>query len=155
MSNVEKALKKVGVQIRDGLTDFRDLDDVLGELAKKYNDLNDVEKNGIATALFGTMQGEMGKVLLSNWDKVQELTNISANSSTEALDKFSAYTDTLQAHINSLTASYEHLASVVADSEFLKGAADAASGFLDVISALIDKLGVLSVATEQLLVAQH
>lgn len=147
LSNVEKALKKVGVQIRDGLTDFRDLDDVLGELAKKYNDLNDVEKNGIATALFGTQQGEMGKVLLSNWDKVQELTNISANSSTEALDKFSAYTDTLQAHINSLTASYEHLASVVADSEFLKGAADAASGFLDVISALIDKLGVLSVAT--------
>lgn len=146
LSNVEKALKKVGVQIRDGLTDFRDLDDVLGELAKKYNDLNDVEKNGIATALFGTQQGEMGKVLLSNWDKVQELTNISANSSTEALDKFSAYTDTLQAHINSLTASYEHLASVVADSEFLKGAADAASGFLDVISALIDKLGVLSVA---------
>ena len=146
LSNVEKALKKVGVQIRDNLTDFRDLDDVLGELAKKYNDLNDVEKNGIATALFGTQQGEMGKVLLSNWDKVQELTNISANSSTEALDKFSAYTDTLQAHINSLTASYEHLASVVADSEFLKGAADAASGFLDVISALIDKLGVLSVA---------
>lgn len=147
LSNVEKALKKVGVQIRDNLTDFRDLDDVLGELAKKYNDLNDVEKNGIATALFGTQQGEMGKVLLSNWDKVQELTKISADSSTEALDKFSAYTDTLQAHINSLTASYEHLASVVADSEFLKGAADAASGFLDVISALTDKLGVLSVAT--------
>ncbi len=147
LSNVEKALKKVGVQIRDGLTDFRDLDDVLGELAKKYNDLNDVEKNGIATALFGTQQGEMGKVLLSNWDKVQELTKISADSSTEAMDKFSAYTDTLQAHINSLTASYEHLASVVADSEFLKGAADAASGFLDVISVLIDKLGVLSVAT--------
>lgn len=147
LSNVEKALKKVGVQIRDGLTDFRDLDDVLGELAKKYNDLNDVEKNGIATALFGTQQGEMGKVLLSNWDKVQELTKISADSSTEALDKFSAYTDTLQAHINSLTASYEHLASVVADSEFLKGAADAASGFLDVISAVTDKLGVLSVAT--------
>lgn len=147
LSNVEKALRKVGVQIRDGLTDFRDLDDVLGELAKKYNDLNDVEKNGIATALFGTQQGEMGKVLLSNWDKVQELTKISADSSTEALDKFSAYTDTLQAHINSLTASYEHLASVVADSEFLKGAADAASGFLDVISAVTDKLGVLSVAT--------
>lgn len=146
LSNVEKALKKVGVQIRDNLTDFRDLDDVLGELAKKYNDLNDVEKNGIATALFGTQQGEMGKVLLSNWDKVQELTKISADSSTEAMDKFSAYTDTLQAHINSLTASYEHLASIVADSEFLKGAADAASGFLDVISALIDKLGVLSVA---------
>lgn len=147
LSNVETALKKVGVQIRDNLTDFRDLDDVLGDLAKKYNDLNDVEKNGIATALFGTQQGEMGKVLLSNWDKVQKLTDISVNSSTEALDKFSAYTDTLQAHINSLTASYEHLASVVADSEFLKGAADSASGFLDVISVLIDKLGVLSVAT--------
>ena len=146
LSNVETVLKKVGVQIRDNLADFRDLDDVLGDLAKKYNSLTSVDQYAISTALFGTQQGETGKVLLSNWDKVQELTDISANSSTEAMDKFSAYTDTLQAHVNSLTASYEHLASVVADSEFLKGAADAASGFLDVISALIDKLGVLSVA---------
>lgn len=146
LSNVETVLGKIGVKIRENLTDYRDLGDVLKEVSEKYSSLTDVERNAVNTAMFGTYQQNKGTVLLSNWDKVEKLTKVSEQSSNEALDKFSAYTDTLQAHINSLTASYEHLASVVADSEFLKGAADAASGFLDVISALIDKLGVLSVA---------
>lgn len=146
LSNVEKVLAKVGVKIRDGVTDFRDLGDVLDELAGKWNILNDVEQNAISYNLFGSYQSNFGRILLSNWDKVEKLTEISENSSTEALDKFSAYTDSVQSHINSMIASYEHLASVIADSEFLKGAADTGAAFLDTISAIIDKLGVMSTA---------
>ena len=146
LSNVEKVLAKVGVNIRDGVTDFRDLGDVLDELAGKWNTLNDVEQNAISYNLFGSYQSNFGRILLSNWDKVEKLTEISQNSSTEALDKFSAYTDSVQSHINSMIASYEHLASVIADSEFLKGAADTGAAFLDTISAIIDKLGVMSTA---------
>lgn len=146
LSNVEKVLAKVGVKIRDGVTDFRDLGDVLDELAGKWNTLNDIEQNAISYNLFGSYQSNFGRILLSNWDKVEKLTEISENSSTEALDKFSAYTDSVQSHINSMIASYEHLASVIADSEFLKGAADTGAAFLDTISAIIDKLGVMSTA---------
>ena len=146
LSNVEKVLAKVDVKIRDGVTDFRDLGDVLDELAGKWNTLNDVEQNAISYNLFGSYQSNFGRILLSNWDKVEKLTEISENSSTEALDKFSAYTDSVQSHINSMIASYEHLASVIADSEFLKGAADTGAAFLDTISAIIDKLGVMSTA---------
>ena len=146
LSNVEKVLAKVGVKIRDGVTDFRDLGDVLDELAGKWNTLNDVEQNAISYNLFGSYQSNFGRILLSNWDKVEKLTEISQNSSTEALDKFSAYTDSVRSHINSMIASYENLASVIADSEFLKGAADTGAAFLDTISAIIDKLGVMSTA---------
>lgn len=146
LSNVEKVLAKVGVKIRDGVTDFRDLGDVLDELAGKWNTLNDVEQNAISYNLFGSYQSNFGRILLSNWDKVEKLTEISENSSTEALDKFSAYTDSVQSHINSMIASYENLASVIADSEFLKGAADTGAAFLDTISAIIAKLGVMSTA---------
>lgn len=146
LSNVEKVLAKVGVKIRDGVTDFRDLGDVLDELAGKWNTLNDVEQNAISYNLFGSYQSNFGRILLSNWDKVEKLTEISETSSTEALDKFSAYTDSVQSHINSMIASYEHLASVIADSEFLKGAADTGAAFLDTISTIIDKLGVMSTA---------
>lgn len=146
LSNVEKVLAKVGVKIRDGVTDFRDLGDVLDELAGKWNTLNDVEQNAISYNLFGSYQSNFGRILLSNWDKVEKLTEISENSSTEALDKFSAYTDSVQSHINSMIASYENLASAIADSEFLKGAADTGAAFLDTISAIIAKLGVMSTA---------
>lgn len=146
LSNVETVLGKIGIKIRDGLTDFRDLSDVLSELAAKYDKLNDIERNAVNTALFGTYQQNKGAVLLSNWDKVEKLTKVSEDSTTEALDKFEAYTEGVEAHINSMTASYENLASIIADSEFLKGATDAASGLLDVISQVVDKLGVLSTA---------
>lgn len=147
LSNVESVLGKIGVKIRDSLTDYRELSDVLEDVAAKYHTLNDVERNAVNTALFGTYQANKGAVLLENWDKVKQLIAVSANATTEAMEKFEAYTDTLEAHINSMTASYEHLASVIADSEFLKGATDTASDFLDIISTLIDKLGVLSTAT--------
>ncbi len=146
LSNVETVLGKIGIKIRDGLTDFRDLSDVLSELAAKYDKLNDVERNAVNTAMFGTYQQNKGAVLLSNWDKVEKLTKVSEDSTTEALDKFEAYSESVEAHINSMTASYENLASTIAGSEFLKGATDAASGFLDVISQVVDKLGVLSTA---------
>ena len=146
LSNVETVLGKIGIKIRDGLTDYRDLSDVLTELAGKYDKLNDVERNAVNTALFGTYQQNKGATLLANWDKVEKLTKVSESSTTEALDKFDAYTESVEAHINSMTASYEHLASIIADSEFLKGATDTASGFLDVISMIVDKLGVLSTA---------
>lgn len=146
LSNVEKALNKVGIKLRENLTDYRDLSDVLKELAGKYNTLNDVERNSINTALFGTYQANMGQILLSNWDKVEKLTEISEKSSTEALDKFNKYADSVTAHVNSTKAAYEKLAIQLADSEFLKGAADAGTGFLNVLSEIIDKLGVMSTA---------
>lgn len=146
LSNVEKALNKVGIKLRENLTDYRDLSDVLKELAGKYNTLNDVERNSINTALFGTYQANMGQILLSNWDKVEKLTEISEKSSTEALDKFNKYADSVTAHVNSMKAAYEKLAMQLADSEFLKGAADAGTGFLNVLSEIIDKLGVMSTA---------
>lgn len=144
LSNVEKVLGKVGVKIRSSVGDFRDLSDVLSELAGKWDTLNDTERNAVSYNLFGTYQSEKGKVLMANWDKVKQLTEVSAQSSTEALDKFAAYSEGLEAHINSLTAAYENLASKIADSEFLKGSADAGAVLLDTISQIIDKLGVLS-----------
>lgn len=146
LSNVEKTLGKIGIKIRENLTDYRDLSDVLRELAARYGSLNDVERNSVNTALFGTYQANIGQVLMTNWDKVENLAKISANSTDEALKKFEAYSDTVEAHINSMTAAGEKLSMQIVDSEFLKGAADSGTVFLNVLSDVIDKLGVLSTA---------
>ena len=67
-------LGKIGVKIRENLTDYRDLGDVLKEVSEKYSSLTDVERNAVNTAMFGTYQQNKGVVLLSNWDKVEKLT---------------------------------------------------------------------------------
>mgnify|MGYP005893516721 CR=1 FL=1 len=146
LSNVETVLGKIGIKIRSSIDDYRDLSDVLRELAAKYNDLTDVQRNAVGSALFGTYQSNLGTLMLSNWNKVEKLTKVSENSSDEALKKFNDYADTVEAHINSMKAAYEKLSMQLADSEFLKGAADGGAAFLNVLSEVIDKLGVLSTA---------
>ena len=146
LSNVETVLGKIGIKIRSSIDDYRDLSDVLRELAAKYNDLTDVQRNAVGSALFGTYQSNLGTLMLSNWDKVEKLTKVSENSSNEALKKFNDYADTVEARLNSMKAAYEKLSMQLADSEFLKGAADGGAAFLNVLSEVIDKLGVLSTA---------
>lgn len=146
LSNVETVLGKIGIKIRSSLTDYRDLSDVLRDVAAKYNDLTDVERNAVNSALFGTYQANAGQMLLSNWDKVEKLTKVSESSTDEALQKFNDYADTVEAHINTMTAAYEKLAMQLADSDFLKSAADGGTAFLNILSQIIDKLGVASTA---------
>ena len=49
ISKSEEAYRKMGIEIRDALTgDFRDVPDVLDELAIKWNSLTKIQKNYIA-----------------------------------------------------------------------------------------------------------
>lgn len=48
-NKVDKALKSVGVQLKDTNGQFRDLDDVFLELSKKWNTLDRNQQRYIAT----------------------------------------------------------------------------------------------------------
>lgn len=58
VNDTEKVLSKVGIALRDTNMKFRDTEDVLGEVASKWQTYTDVEKNAIATAIAGVRQRE-------------------------------------------------------------------------------------------------
>ena len=53
ISDVEKALDRVNIKIRDSKTTFRGMDEVLIDLSKSWNKINQVEQNNIANAIAG------------------------------------------------------------------------------------------------------
>ena len=53
-NDVEKALGALGIKIRDSVDNFRNFDDVMAEIASKWDSYSDVQQSGIATALAGT-----------------------------------------------------------------------------------------------------
>lgn len=55
LNDVEKVLNAIGIQIRSTSTEMRGFDEVLDDLAEKWDNLNDVERNAVATAMAGKL----------------------------------------------------------------------------------------------------
>lgn len=60
INDIEKVLNKIGISMRNSQLDMRDFGDVLDDLAERWNGLDEVSKNALATAFAGK------KVLCSN-----------------------------------------------------------------------------------------
>lgn len=56
ISNAEKALKRVGIQLRTDKNSFKDLDQIMSELYEKLNTLSDVDMSNLAYELAGLRQ---------------------------------------------------------------------------------------------------
>ena len=97
LNDVETALGAMGIQLRDTVSTFRSFDDVLDEIASKWDTYSTVQQAGIATSLAGTRQRENLVAMLSNWDSVLKYQEIASNSYGTAVEKMEAYTNSIEA----------------------------------------------------------
>lgn len=120
INDIERVLSVIGVRIRDSAHQMRDFDDVLGDIAAKWDLLDKVSQNAIATALAGTRQREAFAVLMNNYDKYQELLEVSQNSEGTAAKKYQSYLEQLEASQKRLQTAWEKLTQNTDIADFLK-----------------------------------
>ena len=120
LNDIEKVLKKLGISLRSSNLEFREFDDVLDDIAAKWDTLDGVSKNAIATAMAGTRQRESFLVLMENYDKYKDFIEEAANSEGTAAEKYKAYEDSLEASQKKLSAALEELASKTEVVDFFK-----------------------------------
>lgn len=111
LNDIERVLSTLGIQIRSSSREMRDFDDVLDEVAEKWQYLDSVSQNAIATALAGTRQRESFAVLMNNYDKYKEFIEVSRNSAGTADKKYQSYLDQLEASQKRLKAAWEDIAN--------------------------------------------
>lgn len=121
INDIEKVLKKIGISIRSSATEFRSFETVLGEVADKWERLDSVSKNAVATAFAGQRQRESFLVLMENMDRVDELTEISAESAGTATEKYQAYYESIESATKRLQTAWENLAHSFEVNGFVKG----------------------------------
>ena len=136
LSDVQKALAQVGIKLFDVNGSFRNMDEVLGEIASKWTQLNDVEKSSIAYAVAGTRQRNLFLQLMNNWDKTLYLSTVALNSENKAMDKQGIYIESLEAKMNRLSAAWDKFTTKGTDASLFKGMADAGNVLLEVLNAL-------------------
>lgn len=135
INDVESALGKVGIALRETNGDFRNMEDVLDEVAAKWSALTNFERAGITAAIAGTRQREKFTILMENYGKALEYAEVATNSEGTAMKKFAAYQESVEAHFNTLIASAEALSKQTFPPELLNGFIDAGTAVLDFLEA--------------------
>jgi len=140
INNVEIALRRVNIELRETDTSFRDFGGVLEDLAKKWDTLNDIEQANISKAIAGVRQANMFRVLMTNMGQALEYQTEQFNASGLAMDRYKIYMDGVEAKQNQLKASMEGLYQGAIKNGLIQG-------FLDLgieIIEIIDKFGGLT-----------
>ena len=141
LSNVEAALRGVGIALRDDDGEFRNLNDVLGEIAKKWKTLSGIDRNAVAVALGGTRQQENVRILMEYWDQVVTLTNVAADSAGTAQKKFDAYSEGIEARLNALKSAWQSFSTDFLSSDFVKNTVSGLTKLLNILDKITNVLG--------------
>lgn len=136
LNNVESALARVDIKLRDSKDSFRDLGAVLEELSGRWNTLTEVEQANIAKAIAGVRQQNMFSVLMTNMSSAIKLQEEQYNSAGLAADRYQIYLDSLEAAQNELKASAEALYQGSVSNGTIKFFLEGATGAIDFITAI-------------------
>ena len=139
LNDVESALDRINVKLRDDAENFRDMSDVLEDVAAKWQDLNEVEQANIAKAIAGVRQRENFLVLMNNMNMAFKYQAEESGAAGLALERYGIYEQSVEAASNRLTASWEKLWQDAMSGKALANLYDFGNGFLQ----LIDKMGGL------------
>lgn len=141
LNDVEQVFNGLNIKLRDSSGEFRNMYDVISELANKWTKLDNVEQNWVATSVAGTRQRETFLTLMENWDRAVTLSTTALNSEGMAMDKMSIYLESIEANLNKLKAAVEDLLYSEEIANVINLVIKAITRLVEGISWLIDKLG--------------
>lgn len=119
ISAAETSLRNIGVEVRKTDGEFNEFNDTMGELAKQWDTLSDVEKSNISFNLAGTRQINVIQTLLRNWSEYEELVNKANNSTGVTFENQEKYAASLEGRIKELSAVTTSIGSNIFNSDDL------------------------------------
>ena len=145
-NKIESALRTIGVALRDANGQFRNLDDVFLDIAKKWDSLDTNTQRYIATMAAGSRQQSRFIAMMSDYERTMELVNAANNSAGASQKQFEKTTQSLEAKINRLKNSWDTFVQGLANSSFIKASVDALTLLLNVLNKITDIFGANSIS---------
>lgn len=82
-------------------------------------------------------------VLMQQYSKAQEYMQVADNASGKSMEKYGAYTDSLEGKLEGFKSTFESLSNTVLDSDALKGLVSSGTDVLGLVDKLTNSLGVM------------
>ena len=140
-NKIEGALRTIGVALRDASGQFRNLDDVFLDIAKRWNSLDTNTQRYIATMAAGSRQQSRFIAMMSDYERTMELVNAANNSAGASQKQFEKTLNSLDAKLNRLKNSWDTFVQGLANSSFIKASVDALTFLLNILNKITDILG--------------
>ena len=155
LNDVETVLNKLQIKTRNTVGEFRSMDEVLDEIASKWNSFDKVTQNAITTAMAGTRQRETLNVLFENFDQVKKARKVIDESEGSADKKYEAYTSSIAGSQKRL----ENAMQKIADGEGWKNTLidiyDILKTGTDFLGVILDNLKVIAGVAGALIVLKN
>ena len=141
MSKAQKALDRLNIDIEKSTGDLKPLNEILQEVASKWEGLTDVEKQYTSEMLAGNRQRAVFVSLMESMTRQQELYNDALNSDG-ALEKANEIkAKSIEGLTNTLKTQTNIMWSSLINSDMIKGFIAGMTTIVNTISTAIDKFG--------------
>lgn len=127
---------------------LKDTYDILEEVAGAWDDVDSLKKNELAELMFGKNRANQGLAIISAFQsgQIQKAYQDALTSDGSAMAEQTKWMDSIEAKIGSFKAAFQELSSTTVSSDFLKGAIDGGTKFVELLTKIIDKVGLLGTA---------
>lgn len=144
LRNEIKSLTNVDIML-DNET-YKSTYQILDELAQVWDKLNDITKANVLELLFGKRQANVGAGLLENFDIARDALKTALDAEGSALKENEIFLESIQGHLNKLSAAWETFSYDFLDSEFVKGVVDFLTKVVNLVDDLTNSIGGLGTA---------
>lgn len=129
------------VDIMKDANTFKSTYQILDELSQHWQDLTDTEQAAITELMAGKRQGNIMSALMNNFDIAREALAASEESAGSALTEHEKYMESIEAHLNRLSAAFEEFSQAFLNDKGLKSMIDTATNLLGIFSKIVQKVG--------------
>ena len=144
VNNVESQLAYVGIALRDTNGELRSTEEVLDELGKKWTELNSNQQAAVAKALAGTRQQSRLIAMMTDYERVIELQQISERSAGATLAQMETYLEGMDAALNKVNVAWESIVTNLVNNEFIISLVDGFSSVLNIIGRIFSTTSTLA-----------
>lgn len=136
LNKVDKALQSVGITIQDTNHQFREFDDVIAELAGKWDTIDNNTQRYIATVMAGNRQQSRFLALVSNGERLAELSEKAADAEDAATLQVLKTMDSIEAKMQQLQTSLQSLYTSTGVQNFFKGILDVGNNVINTFTKM-------------------
>lgn len=132
---------KVDIQIDDET--FKSSYQIMKELSGVWDELSDISQANLLESIAGKRNANAVTALIENFEIAERVMGTLETSSGSALKENQKYLDSIEGRMQKFQATFESLATTVADSDIIKIAVSGATGLLSLVDELTQKIGGL------------
>ena len=141
LSEVTAKMQAMGVEILDQNGALKDMDDILSDVASKWNDWSKGQQVAAARVMAGTQQYSRFIALMDNQNMWNQALEDSKNALGELDKENDIYLESTKAHLQQLSTEAERTYNTLFDTNAVNSMSDAVTGLLSVFNNYLDTLG--------------